>query len=146
MCEILRYHQKIHGAKLTSFRRSFVKSLFFRQTVDRRDLNACFDLIHNWMRTCKSHHKDCTWDEASILPSRVIDVGPSSGSIAPKLLITNGAKGVWITLSHCWGGHIPVSTTLATLSGMIETLPLDQLPPTFRDAVVMTRKLGFRYL
>jgi hypothetical protein len=49
-------------------------------------------------------------------------------------------------LSHYWGSQVPFSITLSTLPDRIKTIPLDELPLTFRDAVLITRKLCFRYL
>jgi hypothetical protein len=40
------------------------------------------------------------WDEESLLPSRVIDVGSEDSD--PFLLVSEkGQRGVWIALSHC---------------------------------------------
>jgi len=51
-----------------------------------------------------------------------------------------------MTLSHCWGGLIPVTTSLSTLAARQRGLPLEELPATFQDAIFLTRRLGFRYL
>ncbi|EAA26535.1 hypothetical protein NCU03484 [Neurospora crassa OR74A] len=54
----------------------------------------------------------------------------------------------YITLSHCWGPpeKRPITTTRANLSVRTERISFAELPETFQDAVVLTRKLGQRYL
>lgn len=83
-------------------------------------------------------------------PSRTIDVGPPDGSQAPFLAChtvteLNGPQ-EWATLSHCWGGSTPLKTTMSTLSERQERIPLFMMPSTFRDAVIITRRLGIRHL
>lgn len=52
----------------------------------------------------------------------------------------------YVALSHCWGS----CPTLKTLSTNIERfrigVPLRDLPPTFKDAVKMTKSLSFDYI
>lgn len=52
----------------------------------------------------------------------------------------------YVALSHCWGS----CPTLKTLSTNIERfrigVPLQDLPSTFKDAVKMTKQLGFDYI
>jgi Heterokaryon incompatibility protein (HET) len=109
-----------------------------------------FDLAMTWMNDCSSNHESpCTPIQDVILPARVLDVGPADGSRVPKLLETSGLKGQYITLSHCWGdprGPRPLITTQATLAVRKTAISLEELPASFRDAVVITRRLGFRYL
>jgi hypothetical protein len=83
------------------------------------------------------------------LPSRVIDVGPPDGSKVPYLLndtLHETATGHYIALSHCWGKAQPLTTTLATYKQRLKAIPLETLPRTFRDAVIVCQKLRIRYL
>lgn len=52
----------------------------------------------------------------------------------------------YIAPSHCWGGSISPILTTGTLKQFQEFLPFDDLPANFRDAIIITRKLGIRYL
>ncbi|KAH8687983.1 heterokaryon incompatibility protein-domain-containing protein, partial [Tricladium varicosporioides] len=94
--------------------------------------------------TCKNEHKHCPSGKLPVLPARVIDVG--SGDQDPRLVTTNGETGSWVTLSHRWGGQVAITTTEETLSQRHAAIPLDSFPPSFRDAVILTRKLGFKYI
>lgn len=86
------------------------------------------------------------------LPSRVIDVGPSDGSKDPFLVsdtreISHGDH-KYIALTHRWPqpGEKMVTTTTDILNEREKGFLMDILPKTFRDAIVITRKLNVRYL
>ncbi|KAJ0422072.1 heterokaryon incompatibility protein-domain-containing protein [Aspergillus carlsbadensis] len=101
--------------------------------------------IRTWLQYCEKHHPQCRVPPAAVLPTRVIDVGPQgSRSQLPKLILTNGAKGSWVALSHCWGKVHLLTTTTENVESMREGIA--NLPPTFQDAVYLTRELGLRYL
>ncbi|KAK6085479.1 heterokaryon incompatibility protein [Seiridium cupressi] len=54
--------------------------------------------------------------------------------------------GPYIILSHCWGGKVPLVLTADTEDRLAEGVRLDELPATFRNAVLLVRYLGIRYL
>lgn len=82
-----------------------------------------------------------------LLPSRVLDVGPSDGSQEPYLHVCETPTyGLWVALSHCWGTVPPLKTTINTLSAHKRGIAMAQLPPSFRDVVLITRNLGIRHL
>lgn len=82
------------------------------------------------------------------MPTRVLDVG--DGSHSPRLYETHGARSAFVALSHRWGTkHVEyksLSTTSANFRAHCHEIPLDSLPKTFRDAVLVTRGLGLRFL
>ena len=55
-------------------------------------------------------------------------------------------KGCYVALSYCWGGPQELITTTATLQSRINGLPLESLPKTIYDAIILTRSLHFEYL
>lgn len=99
--------------------------------------------VRGLLETCVNTHKTCNYKEG-ILPTRVIDVGSDTQS--PFLYITNQETGRYVTLSHCWGGSSPITTTLATIEERTMGIMVDTLPKTFHDAVLITRSLGVRYM
>lgn len=113
-------------------------------------------MIRTWLTSCHFSHEQCRvgdfsdeiLDENSQLPARVIDVGPQDGSLEPRLLLPNGLRGRWIALSHCWGSqHLqPLKTTRQNFSRHLECIPMNSLPKTFHDAVLVARALDIRYL
>lgn len=64
----------------------------------------------------------------------------------PRILETNGRLGSYLTLSYCWGSTQKGELMTANLEAYKRCLPVDKLSRTIRDAVTVTRALGFRYL
>lgn len=103
--------------------------------------------IRSWIVECNENH-DC-WASKSLpyLPTRVIDVG--SDRADPRLHISEDKqRGQYAALSHCWGfpGMQHLTTTIDTLASHCDGIPVDRFPPTFQDAIRVTRALGLLYL
>lgn len=86
-------------------------------------------------------------------PSRLIYVaGPDREKVYLKTTRTLRDKDIpsdsitYLTLSHCWGKSDLLSLTKSTFGDLTYGIALTNLPKTFRDAVQVTRKLGFGYL
>ncbi|PLN85313.1 HET domain protein [Aspergillus taichungensis] len=84
------------------------------------------------------------------LPTRVLDLGENSSSTSDiRLYVTRKEPEAYVCLSHCWGSHEesrPFQTTVETLLKFEEGISYHALPKSFQDAVVFTRKLGYRFL
>ncbi|EAA28747.1 HET-domain-containing protein [Neurospora crassa] len=120
----------------------------------------CVKRLKQWLSMCLQDHgpQCCTMrsgeeiDESlpSILPSRVIDVGPLSGSVGARLVESDGKRGYYTALSYCWGSSLkaerPYLTTTKTLEKHLSELPWDLLPKTLQDSIRLTRAIGVRYL
>lgn len=74
----------------------------------------------------------------------MIDVGTDDTD--PFLFVSKGQTGSWATLSYCWGHSPPLKTEIATLKERCEKIPFESMPALFRDAIVLTRRLGYSYL
>ena len=100
------------------------------------------------MRQCLNSHADCSASAdggQAKLPTRVIDVGDDSQD--PHLHETSEAElGTYAALSYCWGRTRTFTTTQATLQFRKDGFVLSDLPKTCRDAVVVARTTGLRYL
>lgn len=119
---------------------------------DRRPLSidsssdGCFDFAHKWLQTCLKNHDKCP-KQLSPLPSRVIDVGrQGSDSREPFLHISQGESGSWLALSHCWGSEQTFTTTSGNLESFSQRIQMNALPETFKDAIMITRRLGYQYV
>jgi Heterokaryon incompatibility protein (HET) len=73
-------------------------------------------------------------------------VGPEDGSVEPRLLLSQGRRGRYATLSYCWGGPQPFTLNQATLDDRQQGIAIDEMPAVFQDAVNATRLLGLQYL
>lgn len=98
------------------------------------------------LQECVQHHDMCG-SGASILPTRVIEVG-NIGDERLRLYETQeNTIGQYIALSYCWGTDQPLKLTSTNIEDMKSGLVrLSQLPQTLADAVHVTRSLGIQYL
>lgn len=125
-----------------------------RPTSQADDISA----VQNWLGNCMASHTACRIlshsdpltslrGETPPLPTRVVDVGPGSGTNDTlRLLETNGQKGMYLTLSHCWGTDPITTTTTSNLEVHKNSIPFDSLPLNFQHAIQFTRRLGMQYL
>jgi hypothetical protein len=112
--------------------------------VDELSSEENYGIGREWIQSCIDTHTDCGSNKDNILPTRLVDIGSEGND--PRLVQTAGLKGKYLALSHCWGGSISNCLTLATIQAFQKKIPLSELPVNFRDAVLITRGLGFRYL
>jgi hypothetical protein len=97
---------------------------------------------------------DHRWDEqresimARELPARLIDVGAEFATNPPRLCNTSEmAENVeYMTLSHCWGKLSIFTLNKTNFEALQNLIPVDQLPKTFQDAILITRKMGHKFL
>jgi heterokaryon incompatibility protein (HET) len=80
------------------------------------------------------------------MPTRVLDV-VSAGDEAIRLhLPSDSDTSEYIALSYRWGRNQPCVTDQYNLGERLNRIELSLLPPTLRDAVLLTRFLGIKYL
>ena len=100
-------------------------------------------------KDCLDTHTKCQrWASgSSFLPARVIDVG-STGDDQVCLRAGESVKVFepYLTLSHCWGQAQPFTLTKKTAAQLEKGVLVANLPKTFQDAILVTRRLHFRYL
>lgn len=116
-----------------------------------------FAMLRLWLEDCdnpdprNAKHKECHIHSPGSLPTRLIDVGTTQDPIL-QLIETHRAPSShqeYIALSHPWGNtkdYPPFSTTCENLSTFHDCIRYEDLPATFRDAVICTRRLGIRFL
>lgn len=117
---------------------------------------ANFELARTWLSDCELHHYDvepraCHHPPAldgagpRTLPARLINV---ENPQCPFLQETSSMSSLprYAALSYCWGEGDRLTTTMSTLSAFETSLPLSNLPKTFRDAIHATHKLGVPFL
>ena len=99
--------------------------------------------MRHWIARCDTNDDKCKARETA-LPTRVLDVRDQEDI---RLCETGGQSGTYVALSHCWG--LPGKTFITThdtIASMKAGFAIGQAPATFRDAISITRLLGFRYL
>jgi hypothetical protein len=105
-------------------------------------------VLREWIKVCDEHK--CLPGTNKRLPTRLIDVGDSKSSGILRLDCSNPRQSSrYIALSHRWGDpkvHRAFSTHRSNINEFEKNIDFDKLPRTFRDAVIVTRSLGVRYL
>ncbi|KAJ4112375.1 hypothetical protein NW765_015445 [Fusarium oxysporum] len=103
-----------------------------------------------WLQTCKQNDnfqdilgtRDSNW-----FPQRLIHVGDAD--LPPRLVLReeDHVQGGYAALSHCWGPN-PQFMMLSsdTLEQFRDEIPLDELPASFRDAIITCRRLDIPYV
>lgn len=126
-----------------------------RPVSHRGDDPKSFDLMKSWLSHCLLHHSECRWSSSKddpILPSRIIDIGSSAKPIQLQVRANQKGRwkakwrGKWVALSHRWGQESIIQTVKSNVQQLQENIEYSSLPATFQDAIVITRKLGIRYL
>lgn len=105
---------------------------------------GCMERAYQWLTECTKNHQNCHFQQLTILPTRVIDVGKNGEN--PRIYESNGSSGRYAALSHCWGTEQILTTTTDTLSDMKREIPFERLPKTFQDAIDIARRLDIPYL
>ncbi|KXJ88992.1 heterokaryon incompatibility protein-domain-containing protein [Microdochium bolleyi] len=115
----------------------------YGQTSPNTGSDEAFAKAQEWLNECVQED-DCPRNEDTPFPSRLVDVGLDDGTI--RIVETKGGHGKYICLSHCWGLEQIITTTTATYDQRKTAISLDELSQTFRDAVLLTRRLGVSYI
>ncbi|KAK4140917.1 heterokaryon incompatibility protein-domain-containing protein [Dichotomopilus funicola] len=99
--------------------------------------------IKTWMAACSTNHRICSAN-TTLMPRRVLKI--SQGGQRVNLHLTKGRSAPYLTLSHCWGPRCPLQTSKTNIGRHLHNIPLNDLPPLFRDAIALTASLGHQYL
>ncbi|KAK3400644.1 heterokaryon incompatibility protein-domain-containing protein [Sordaria brevicollis] len=112
---------------------------------------ASLNQVLRWVDECRSNHL-CGYAKYEEFhgryPARFIDVG-SVGSLTAKIRETTKMdlrELKYTTLSHCWGKSVPARLLLDNYDSRLKGFTLDELPRTFHEAILVTRKLNIRFL
>jgi hypothetical protein len=108
-------------------------------------------VARDWLRNCLEHHPGCKQSDSGVswYPTRLLYLGETGNDDTNVRLIHTAQEipaGPYMTLSHRWGSTDTLKLTRATMPIFCNTLVLEDLPKTFRDAIIVTKALGIRYL
>jgi hypothetical protein len=108
------------------------------------------NLVRQWLDECCSRHAVCRAAReslpAQVMPCRLIAVGaPGDINICLKELNENSQE-AYMALTYCWGGYPTEVTNIDNLPARQRNLSFSSLPATIKDAVIVTRELGCKYL
>ena len=124
--------------------------LFSYQNHRVNMMDQYWKLAKGWLSECLGHHTRCKYVASAedYYPTRLIDVRANSLSCELRLHSTNNGpiKEPYMTLSHCWGKARILQLTTLTNERLKQGFALAELPPTFQDAIMVTRALGVNFL
>jgi hypothetical protein len=101
---------------------------------------SCQSILKSWLTQCNDHDA-CKIQRQPFLPTRLLDLGDVStnGIVRLVLSVNIDQPARYVTLSHCWGGSVPLQLREETKQNMIDGLDLRTFPKTFRDAIEVAR-------
>jgi hypothetical protein len=105
--------------------------------------------IRKWLSVCDAEHQSCHPLNLAlkILPTLLLDVAPNNSQLDAVNLKYVGMEILsYAALSYCWGAKQPNATTSANIKSHLKQMSVATLPLSLQDAVLVTRKLGLRYL
>jgi hypothetical protein len=109
-------------------------------------------ILSEWITRCdKAHHLP---PDNTFVPTRLLAVGPAKSSNVHLVCNLQKKSVQYVALSHRWGTpdhkqpaevKFP-ATEKATIEHIENGIDDTDLPQTFQDAIIITRKLGLKYL
>ncbi|TKA79376.1 hypothetical protein B0A55_02839 [Friedmanniomyces simplex] len=80
-------------------------------------------------------------------PTRLLDVGnEATRGVRLVLKGVDAISGPYVTLSHCWGKARSIRLDKSTVADLRVGIRNNELLRTFREAIIVTKRLGVRYL
>lgn len=105
--------------------------------------------MHGWLEACWKTHQDCPAPTGKFMPTRVLEIVRRPGQKGSHLRLQETSSlepAPYAALSYCWGGPQPITTTSASYPRHKLIINKQSLPPSVRDAVLLTEKIGIKYL
>jgi Heterokaryon incompatibility protein (HET) len=150
------------GAQVSYMDKSYLKSRRFNSWLEikttapiqigypqlpKAGSEAQFHILRYWLKNCdETHQRLNCYTKTDFVPTRLIDVGFDSSELVRLYETQEGDAFKYVALSHSWGKSPHFQTFHRDLEKYKKGIKISDLPPTFRDAVTSTRKLGLRYL
>ncbi|CZR68112.1 uncharacterized protein PAC_18011 [Phialocephala subalpina] len=124
---------------------------FAIQVSRRTTAENAAEIIRFWLNECSENHSFCNSNYAknfhpSFRPTRLLDVFDLDHPRLDTGESPESQNVEFLTLSHCWGNGTFLKLQNRNIADMIREIPADRLSQTFRDAMAITKALGYRYL
>lgn len=113
--------------------------------------DGCLRQVSDWYNHCLQNHDICNrWTLAALdndyFPNRLLDLDAVPDKVVLVELGPSDVPTPYTTLSHCCGKMPLLQHTVATKALLRSGIPIQSLPPTFRDAVKVARTLKCQYI
>jgi hypothetical protein len=107
------------------------------------DSTEAYKLALERLNECVASHGSCPKPGPAPLPTRVIDCKDPS---KPRLFVTRGISSPYVALSYVWGSDASHITLRSNFDSYIAGIDARIIPQTILDAIMVTHRLGMRYL
>ncbi|KAI8966415.1 heterokaryon incompatibility protein-domain-containing protein [Daldinia sp. FL1419] len=130
------------------------RNLFTIPPLEPNTLSASsLTTAYNWLQDCCSSHRLCklrTLSGTARYPSRLIDLG-NGGDSRWKLHVVSKdgdppESAPYMILSYRWGPNPTLQLSKSNFDELRRGNPIEDLPQTFRDFVVVARRFSIRYI
>jgi len=112
----------------------------------RTDDDLVIKLAQCWLDSCVSGHTEKCSKDLGYIPPRLLDLRGSSIKLAVRHEL-EPLKLSYAALSHCWGKTSqPLVLTTQNKDSLCDGILMEILPQTFRDAILLCRKLSIQFL
>lgn len=109
---------------------------------------GCLERVANLLSQCIDHHT-CfeTNDGNNFIPDRLLNVGNEKSNPFLETHPNQNKSTEWVALSYCWGKNCPSQKlTISSADKLRNGVPLQHFDATIRDAILVTRSLGIKYI
>lgn len=110
-------------------------------------------IVQGWLHETEEVRNSSRLDQSRLLPTRLIDVQDYTETGKIRLCLQREilherrkSEICYVALSHCWGGKPIFKLTTETEREFYQGLDIQKLAKSFRDAISVTFRLGFRYI
>lgn len=106
----------------------------------------------NWLTECVMHHEECRKSTDLIgsmmyaVPSRLLDLGSDDNTTVRLIETDHNFASPYVALSYTRGEAKVFHTSRSNLAGRRELINNDRFNKTFKQAITISRSLGFQYL
>ncbi|KAJ9663998.1 hypothetical protein H2198_000501 [Neophaeococcomyces mojaviensis] len=131
-----------------------IKQGFNAQLALSTESDATISLAQKWLHdcitldtACASERQSAVWDKK--LPARLVNVnGEDSSTQSPRVVDTDEfpSNTSYLTLSHSWGDGKFLKLLSTNWQLLYSSIPVNELSRTHRDALSLTRRLGYQYI
>lgn len=110
--------------------------------------NISWPLVKQWRQNCSKHSNYTPLGAMkSFVPRRLIDEGTDRWEQVKLRLDSDVMSAAeYMTLSHRWANASVGKLTTINILQLVHMIPKNFLSYTFKDAIIMTRALGFKFL
>jgi hypothetical protein len=125
---------------------------FTRVHSDNTGSAESLHIAKEWLNVCVSGHASCRSEarRGRWYPTRLLDLGElAQDGLTSLRLITTKSHSLeehYTTLSHRWGQAKFLQLTRHNLQEFHRSIPIAELPQTFREAILVSKALQVRYL